>query len=69
LELRLAPADAYTPVARLRIEQTARVDGVGAIVPLEKLTMERGAYVVPLSVRSSTVRLGPGPSAAKKEMR
>jgi hypothetical protein len=69
LELRLAPADAYTPVARLRIEETARVDGVGAIVPLEKLTMERGAYVVPLSVGSSTVRLGPGPIAANKGMR
>jgi len=66
LELRLAPADAYTPVARLRIDETARVDGVGAIVPLEKLTMERGAYVVPLGMGSPTVRLGPGPRADKQ---
>jgi hypothetical protein len=68
LELWLAPADAYTPVARLRIERTADVGGAGAIVPVEKLIMERGAYVVPLSVGSSIVRLGPGSSATNKEM-
>jgi hypothetical protein len=67
VELRLAPADAYTLAARLRIEQTAHIDGVGAIVPLEKLTMERGAYVAPLGAGASTLRLGPG--AASKETR
>jgi hypothetical protein len=68
LELRLAPADAYTPLARLRIESTARVESAGVIMPTEKLNLERGAYVVPLSVGNSIVRLGPVSSAANKEM-
>ena len=65
VEVRLAPADTYTPVARLRIEQMAHVGGAGAIAPAEKLTMERGAYVVPLNSKSVNLRLGSIPSAAK----
>jgi hypothetical protein len=68
VEVRLASGDAYTPVARLRIEQPARVDGVGVIAPLEKLgqlTMERGAYVLPLGKTSVSLRLGSTPRAAK----
>jgi hypothetical protein len=60
VEVRLAPGDAYTASALLRIEQPAHVDGVGVIAPLEKLTMERGAYVVPLGKTSVTVRLRAG---------
>ena len=58
VEVRLAPGDAYTAAALLRIEQPAHIDGVGIIAPLEKLTMERGAYVVPLDTTSVNVRLG-----------
>lgn len=65
VEVRLAPADPYTPVARLRVEQPARVEGVGAIAPLDKLTMERGAYVVPLNSKSTNLQLGSGPSEGK----
>jgi len=57
VEVRLEPGDAYTSEALLRVEQPAHVAGVGVIAPLEKLTMERGAYVVPLSKTSVTVRL------------
>lgn len=61
VEVRLAPGDRYTSAALLRIEQPARVDGVGTIAPLEKLTMERGAYMVPLQTSSVSVRLGSRP--------
>jgi len=63
--VRLAPADAYTPAAILRIEQPARVDGVGTIAPLEKLAMERGAYVVPLNAKSVSLRLGSVPGTER----
>lgn len=58
VEVRLAPADVYTAAALLRIEQPAHIIGVGPIAPLEKLTMERGAYVVPLDKTSVSLRLG-----------
>jgi hypothetical protein len=58
VEVRLAPADANTAAALLRIEQPTHIDGVGKIAPMEKLTMERGAYVVPLETTSVNVRLG-----------
>ena len=65
VELQLAPADAYTPLARLRMEQTARVEGVGTVAPAGKLTMERGAYVVPLNSKTTSLQLESGLSAAK----
>ena len=58
VEVRLAPGDAYTAAALLRVEQPTRIDGVGTIVPMEKLTTERGTYVVPLDTTSVSVRLG-----------
>jgi hypothetical protein len=54
----LAPATAHTPLARLRIEQTA-IAGVGAFVPRPPLADERGAHVVPLSARVTWVELRP----------
>ncbi|WP_158822848.1 DUF5695 domain-containing protein [Granulicella sp. S156] len=65
VEVELAPGDAYTSIAFLRIEQTAHPNGVSNIAPLEKLAVERGAYVVSLGVASTTVRLGAGVSAGK----
>ena len=44
----LAPSTEYTPVARLRIEQPAKVDGVGSFKPSVNFSTERGAFVVPL---------------------
>ncbi len=38
----------HTPGARLRIEQPAKIAGVGAYTPSPALKSERGAYVVPL---------------------
>jgi hypothetical protein len=62
---RLAPGDVYTAAALLRVEQPARVNGVGTIAPLQKLTVERGAYVVPLGSTSVNLTLGPSPGAGK----
>lgn len=55
VEVQLAAADAYTPTALLRIEQTAHIDGVGAIVPEEKLATDRGAFAVPLGPSGATL--------------
>jgi hypothetical protein len=69
VEVRLAPGDAYTSAALLRMEQPARISGVGTIVPIEKLTMERGAYVVPLDTTSVSVRLDSPSIRGNKEKR
>lgn len=57
VEVRLAPGDAFTAAALLRVEQPAHQNGAGTIAPQEMLTMERGAYVVPLGKTSVTVHL------------
>jgi hypothetical protein len=44
----LAPATAFAPVARLRVEQPAKVGGVGTFHPKETLLNERGAFSIPL---------------------
>ena len=48
IRIGLAPSTEYTPVARLRIEQPAKVDGVGSFKPSVNFSTERGAFVVPL---------------------
>ena len=50
VELRLEPADAHAPVARLTIEGSHR--------PASDLAIARGAYVVPLGTGETRVRLG-----------
>jgi hypothetical protein len=47
-------ANGFTPSARLRVEQPASLKGVGKYSPVSSVTMERGAYVVPLSKTAST---------------
>lgn len=53
----LAATTAHTPTARLRIEQPARVAGVGAFAPVAALTRVRGAFVVPLASATTWVEL------------
>jgi hypothetical protein len=55
--LTLAPADAYTPTALLRIEQPATISGVGKIVPTGSYAQERGAFAVPLGEQPTVVTL------------
>jgi hypothetical protein len=44
----LSPATQYTSRARLAVEQPAKVKGAGIFHPTQKLSMERGDFVVPL---------------------
>ncbi|HEU4766964.1 MAG TPA: hypothetical protein VFS77_06300, partial [Pyrinomonadaceae bacterium] len=53
----LSPADAHTTHARLRIEQPAKVTGVGNYLPSKNLTQERGTYVVPLKKSVTQIEL------------
>jgi hypothetical protein len=57
VRLGLAPATAYTPVARLRVEQPAKVNGAGTYRPVAALQSERDAYVVPLKTGTTWVEL------------
>jgi hypothetical protein len=57
----LAAANRHTPLARLRVEQPAAVDGVGTIVPARAYRVERDAYVIPLSPSPTHVLLRNSP--------
>jgi hypothetical protein len=59
VRLTLSPAAAFTPAARLRIEQPAKVAGVGTYsMAMGTFTTERGAVVVPLGQAVTLVELG-----------
>ncbi len=53
----LSRTNASAPQARLRIEQPAKVTGIGTYRVKEKLSTERGALVVPLQNKTSFVEL------------
>ena len=57
----LAPANQFTPTARLRVEQPARMKNVGLYRPSKPLKSERGAFVVPLGDEITWVELTPQP--------
>jgi hypothetical protein len=52
-----AAATQFTPAARLRIEQPAKLKSVGLYAPVKSLNMERGAYLVPLQGATTWVEL------------
>ena len=53
----LSPAGPFTPTARLRIEQPAKVTGIGAYATTRTFPLERGAAVVPLGSTTTVVEL------------
>ena len=57
LRVGFSPSDQFTPEARLRIEQPARVSGVEAFHPTTRLKVERAAYVVPLKTTVTWLQL------------
>lgn len=57
--LTFAPADAATPAARLRVEQTAVTRDLGRYAPEPSLPVERGAWVVRLGPEPTMVTLQP----------
>ena len=56
----LAGATEATPKGLLRIEQPARVSGVGNYRPALPLQSQRGAYVVPLQKETTWLELNAG---------
>lgn len=57
LRVGLSPSNQFTPEARLRIEQPAKVVDVGQFRPATQLKVERGAYVIPLKKKVSWLGL------------
>lgn len=53
----LSRAEPYTPLARLRVEQPAKVAGVGTYRPRRQLTKERDAYTIPLKSGTTWIDL------------
>ncbi|MBZ5498771.1 MAG: hypothetical protein LAP85_20425 [Acidobacteriia bacterium] len=51
------PATTFTPAARLRVEQPAKVNGVGTYRPATAFKSERDAYVVPLKTGITWIEL------------
>jgi hypothetical protein len=57
VRIELAAATQFTPAARLRVEQPAKVKGVGSYTVSKPLSTERGTYVVPLHAGATWVEL------------
>ncbi|HYN06252.1 MAG TPA: DUF5695 domain-containing protein [Vicinamibacterales bacterium] len=57
VRLTLSPAGPFTPSARLRIEQPAKVAGVGTYATPRTFAFERGAVVIPLGAKATVIEL------------
>jgi len=55
----LSPADSMTPKALLRVEQPAKIGGVGKYRPSGAADVERGAYSALLSQKPTVITLKP----------
>jgi hypothetical protein len=53
----LSPSDQFTSEARLHIEQTAKLKGIGTFRPSASFKLEREDYVVPLSQQEIWIEL------------
>lgn len=60
VRIALAAATENTPQGRLRIEQPAKLGGVGNYRPAAPLQVERGAYIVPLGKETTWLELNSG---------
>lgn len=58
VKIKFDRSNAYAPNARLRIEQTAEVDGIKNYAPQSSFGVERGAYVIPLDADENIIELG-----------
>jgi hypothetical protein len=61
IQVGLSPATRFTPSAHLRIEQPAKVGGVGVYRPVKKYSVEREDYVVNLGKAVTWVELAQSP--------
>jgi hypothetical protein len=53
----LSPATAFTPHARLRVQQPAKIAAVGTYLPREKFVNERDAFTIPLRRSNTSIEL------------
>ncbi|HSD47570.1 MAG TPA: DUF5695 domain-containing protein, partial [Pyrinomonadaceae bacterium] len=59
VRISLSPADSFTPRARLRVQQPARIESVGTYAPRAKLLNERDAFTIPLQRVTTSIELTP----------
>jgi len=57
VRITLSPADGFTPNAGLRVQQPARVAGVGTYAPRQNFVLERDAFTIPLGRSTTTVEI------------
>ena len=57
VRISLSPADSFTPHARLRVQQPARIASVGTYSPRTKLLSERDAFTIPLRRVTTSIEL------------
>lgn len=57
VRITLSPRDSFTPNARLRLEQPAKLPSIGTYAPRQKLVKERDAFTIPLR-RVTSIELG-----------
>ena len=55
----LSPADEFTPNARLRVQQPAKIAGVGTYAPRHGFVDERDAFTIPLGPSTTTIEFLP----------
>lgn len=60
IRLGLSPATRYTHQAYLRVEQPAKIAGVGTYRPSQRLTNQRDSYAVPLTSATTWITLTDG---------
>ena len=51
----LSPADVFTPNARLRVQQPAKVPRIGTYAPRQNFVNERDAFTIPLGRSTTTI--------------
>jgi hypothetical protein len=57
ITIAFAASNPYTKSALLRIEQPAKITGIGRYTPEEKLSTERGAFIIPLKSEPTKIKL------------
>lgn len=57
VRIELAPATEFTPIVRLRVEQPAKISGVGKYQPAADLKQDRDAYEIPLKTGPTEITL------------
>ena len=55
----LSPSDAFTANARLRVQQPAKIAGIGTYAPRQSFVNERDAFTIPLAPSTTTIELLP----------